>query len=90
MEKKIQIEIVYALADKQTLLTLEVSPTSTAKQALEDSGILKIHPEICLDKSPIGIFGKKIKLSDLLKPGDRLEIYRPLQIDPKKARKLRH
>lgn len=79
------VEVVY----KQTLLTLELAAPCTAQAAIEQSGILTLHPEINLAEQAIGIFGSKITLNTQIKDGDRIEIYRPLLIDPKKARKLR-
>lgn len=83
------IEVAYALEDKQTLLSLEVEEGVTLKQAIELSGILDSYPQIDLLKDKTGIFGKIAKLDTVLREKDRVEIYRPLIADPKQVRKER-
>jgi len=85
----IQIEIIYALAHQQRLIRLNVAPNTSVEQAIEQSGILKDYPEINLQSNKVGIFSRVCQLSDGLHQGDRIEIYRPLIIDPKEARKKR-
>ena len=82
-----QIEIIYPLPNEQVLLTLMVDQTCTAAEAIEKSGILQQYPEIDLTTNQIGIFSRTIALSDTLREGDRIEIYRPLIVDPKEMRK---
>ena len=84
-----RIEVAYAKPAQQTLLSLELPEGSTAEAAILASGILDRHPEIDLQQHKIGIFGKLCKLDQRLKAGDRVEIYRPLLIDPKEARRNR-
>lgn len=84
-----KVEVAYALPDRQTLLALEVKPGATARDAIEASGILDSHPEIDLEHNKIGIFGRTVALDEGLRKGDRVEIYRPLIIDPKEVRKQR-
>ena len=83
------IEVAYALENKQTLLSLEVDQGTTLQQAIELSGILEQYPQIDLSKDKTGIFGKFAKLDVVLREKDRVEIYRPLIADPKKVRKER-
>ena len=83
------IEVAYAKPAQQTLLSLELPEGSTAEAAILASGMLDRHPEIDLQQHKIGIFGKLCKLDQRLKAGDRVEIYRPLLIDPKEARRNR-
>ncbi|MBK9663876.1 MAG: RnfH family protein [Nitrosomonas sp.] len=83
------IEIAYARSHVQTLKTLEVSSGCTVKEAIILSGIMDQFPEIDLTKNKIGIFSKFIQPDTLVQPKDRIEIYRPLIIDPKDARRLR-
>ncbi len=84
-----RIEVAYAKPEQQTLLSLELPEGSTAEAAILASGILDHYPEIDLHQHKIGIFGKLCKLDQCLKAGDRVEIYRPLLIDPKEARRNR-
>ena len=62
---------------------MEVPESSTAQQAIERSGILTRYPHLNLKKNRIGIFGKIAKLTAPLEAGDRVEIYRPITVDPK-------
>lgn len=84
-----EIEVVYALPDAQTLLRLDVPEGTTAAQAVELSGIREKHPEIDLEKNKLGVFGKLVKSDSPLREKDRVEIYRPLIADPKEIRKKR-
>ncbi|MGV6859477.1 MAG: RnfH family protein [bacterium] len=84
-----KVEVVYALHDEQTLLELEVEEGNTVEQAVRQSGILSMHPEIDLGVNKVGIFGHATKLDTVLQPGDRVEIYRPITCDPKEVRRER-
>lgn len=83
----IDIEVAYAKANQQTVLRLQMANTSTAEQAIIESGILQQWPEIDLQKNKVGIFGQLCELDRILNAGDRVEIYRPLQKDPMDARR---
>lgn len=85
----INIEIAYATPQKQVILTVTVEEGATVELAILSSGILTQFPEIDLTQQKVGIFGKRCALSDTVKNGDRIEIYRPLQIDPKEARRAK-
>ena len=83
------VEVAYALADKQSLSSLEVKEGTTLKEAIEASGILEIYNQIDLSKQQVGIFSKFASLDTVLREKDRVEIYRPLVADPKEVRKER-
>ena len=83
------VEVAYALADKQSLISVEVKDGSTLKEAIEASGILEIYNQIDLSKQQVGIFSKFASLDRVLREKDRVEIYRPLVADPKEVRKER-
>lgn len=85
----IQVEVVYALPDKQYLRPVRLPECSTVLQAIQSSGILEIRPDIDLNSNKVGIFSRAVKLQDTLETGDRVEIYRPLLADPKELRRLR-
>lgn len=87
--KKITVEIAYATPQKQQLMTVEIEFNTTIETAIQRSGILQLFPEIDLNVQKVGVFGKQKKLTDVVQQGDRIEIYRPLIIDPKEARKKR-
>ena len=92
----IDVEVVYALPERQKLYRLQVEPGTTALQAAKISGVEGDFPGVDLAKTKMGIFGqalgtKGLKLPDqqVLSAGDRVEIYRPLIADPKEARRKR-
>ena len=77
-----QIGVAYSEPAQQLWLRIEVPDETTVQQAIEQSGILKKFPAIDLEQDKIGIFGKAAELDALLKPGDRVEIYRAITADP--------
>lgn len=82
------VEVAYARPDKQEIVPVKVPEGATAMEAVRLSGIVAIFPEIDAEAIDMGVFGKSIKspASHQLREGDRVELYRPLQIDPKQAR----
>jgi len=88
-QTRLKIEVVYALRDEQLLIALEVEEGASVRAAIERSGILRRYPEIELIPGRVGIFGKAVDLASRLRDGDRVEIYRPLEADPKEARRRR-
>ena len=88
-DKQINIEVAFALPDKQALLHLVIEQGTTVEQAIQASGILKRFPVIDLATSKVGIWNRTCKLSDQPRDGDRIEIYRPLIADPKEVRRRR-
>lgn len=85
----LEIEVVYGLLDKQALKKMNVQNGCTAREAVCQSGLDEIFSELDLQTAPLGIFGKSVKDETLLRDKDRIEIYRPLLIDPKEARRKR-
>jgi uncharacterized protein len=86
---RLSIDVCYALPDAQTNISVELAPGATVQQAIEASGILAKHPEIDLAALKVGIYGKIKPLDAVLADHDRVEIYRPLIVDPKAARQRR-
>ncbi len=89
--KAIFVEVACAMPDRKILLRLQVPAGTTLSEAVRISGILQQCPEIDADIVTLGIFSRieKAPASRVLQEGDRVEIYRPLQIDPKEARRAR-
>ena len=87
--KKIEVEVAYAKRDEQVIIPLDVDAGTTLEQAIQQSGILELYPEIDLAKNKTGIFGKIAKADTELREMDRVEIYRPLIADPKESRRKR-
>jgi putative ubiquitin-RnfH superfamily antitoxin RatB of RatAB toxin-antitoxin module len=84
-----KVEVAYAKPEVQVIMPLELAEGATAEAAIRASGLLARFPEIDLAGNRIGIFGKPCGLDQVLRPGDRVEIYRPLIADPKEARRSR-
>lgn len=86
-----QVEVVYATAEQQWLLTVEVAPGTTLREAVRMSGIAGQVPGLDIEACPLGIFGKVVADSaqQVVAEGDRIELYRPLLVDPKEIRKQR-
>ncbi|MDN3651685.1 RnfH family protein [Thalassotalea ponticola] len=87
--QQVSIEVVYALPNEQTLMSLLVDEGATVEQAIAESGICHQYPEIDLQVNKVGIWNKAVKLQQVVQDGDRIEIYRPLIADPKEVRKRR-
>jgi len=87
----IAVEIVYALANKQKLLSLAVPQGTSVREAALRSGMDNYFPGLDLATSPLGIFGKAVPKPEerTLVEGERVEIYRALIADPKEVRKQR-
>lgn len=77
-----QIGVAYSERSQQIWMTIEVPDEATVEDAIGRSGILGMFPHIDLDAQKVGIFGKVVKLQTPLRPGDRVEIYRPITCDP--------
>lgn len=85
--ESIQVEVSYALADRQQLLALRLPQGSSALDALIASGL--IEAEGLLPPFDLGIYGRRCTAQTLLSDGDRVEIYRPLRFDPMESRRRR-
>lgn len=83
-----RVEVAFARPDKQEIVPVTVPEGTTAMEAVKLSGIVDSFPEIDPETIDMGIFGKVIKkpADHALREGDRVELYRPLKIDPKQAR----
>ena len=79
-----KVEVVYAFPRCARTVRLELPADATLRDALESCGF-----EVDLEKQDFGVFGKRARLDDPLAEGDRVEIYRPLAVDPKEARRRR-
>jgi hypothetical protein len=89
MSARLTVEVCYALAGAQTLITIELPAGATLRRAIDASGILQRFPSIDLNTQKVGVFGKLKPLDTVLTDHDRVEIYRPLLVDPKVSRQRR-
>ena len=90
-EPMIEVEVAYAAVDDQALILLQVPVGTTATQAVELSGIAQRFPQVDFSQCPMGIFANLLdsSVTHVLHAGDRIELYRPLQADPKEVRRMR-
>lgn len=86
---KQRVEVCYALPDVSFLVKLDVDAGTTIAEAIAVSGVLTQFPEIDLARNKLGLFGKLKPTDTVLRDGDRIEIYRPLQADPMESRRRR-
>lgn len=89
VEPMLDVEVAYAEPQEQFLRRVQLPPGSCLQDAIQASGLLQLYPEIDLRQQRVGVFGVLRELHEPLSTGDRVEVYRPLQIDPKAARRAR-
>ncbi len=83
------VAVVYARPERQCVVSVPWRQGLTAGEAVSASGLPREFPEIDPDATTLGIFGRRIEPSHPVVPGDRVEIYRPLPLDPKERRRRR-
>jgi putative ubiquitin-RnfH superfamily antitoxin RatB of RatAB toxin-antitoxin module len=83
-----RVEVAYALPNKQKIITLEVEEGCTVRDAVRHSNITVFFPDVDVETIKVGIFGKTVRNAEeqVLKEGERVELYRELKVDPKQAR----
>jgi putative ubiquitin-RnfH superfamily antitoxin RatB of RatAB toxin-antitoxin module len=77
----VKVEVIAAFPRKATPVTVDLPDGATVLDALRKAGLGK--------ENAVGIFGEPAALETRLRDGDRVEVYRPLKIDPKEARRRR-
>ena len=87
--ESINVEVAYALPEKQIIRAVNVDEGTTVGAAIVQSGIMMDFPELELEDVKVGIFGKVTLMTTVLAEGERVEIYRPLIADPKEVRRQR-
>lgn len=85
----INVEVAYALPEKQVILPVNVDVGTTIGGAIVQSGLMMEFPDLDIEHSEVGIFGKVMPMTTVLSDGDRVEVYRPLIADPKEVRRKR-
>lgn len=85
-----QVCVVYSPAARQVLeLPVQLPAGASVREALQASGLAARCPELELDGVSVGVWGRRATLEQILREQDRVEIYRPLRVDPKVARRER-
>ncbi|MGY3038690.1 putative ubiquitin-RnfH superfamily antitoxin RatB of RatAB toxin-antitoxin module [Rhodanobacter sp. TND4EL1] len=85
----IHVEVVCAGSEHAVLRRIEVARGTTVSQAIDASGIADVLPKGMIDPARLGVFSRKVAPDQVLRDGDRVEIYRPLLLDPMEARRRR-
>jgi putative ubiquitin-RnfH superfamily antitoxin RatB of RatAB toxin-antitoxin module len=83
------VTVVYAGTERQLVLKVDVEAGVTVEEAIVTSGVLSLEPDLNLKNLVVGIWNRAARLEQRVREGDRIEIYRPLQADPKEARRIR-
>ena len=88
-DERVRVDVVYCAARGHTDLTSLVLPGgATLAEALRASGLLQRFPG--LDAAQAGVWSRPAAATQVLRDGDRVEFYRPLQVEPMAARRERH
>ncbi|MDH3614253.1 MAG: RnfH family protein [Gammaproteobacteria bacterium] len=87
MARNINVEVVFASAASQELVSVSLHAGATVADAITLSAIAKKFPAEDLDAMRTGIWGRTVDRSASVRHGDRVEIYRPLLRDPRDARR---
>jgi putative ubiquitin-RnfH superfamily antitoxin RatB of RatAB toxin-antitoxin module len=86
---RLRVEVVYACPESQQVVLVDLEEGARVADAVRESRLCILHPEIDPACSATGIFGRRAAPDTPLRDGDRVEIYRPLLIDPKTARRAK-
>ena len=89
MPERILVEVVYALPDQVFRQVVSLPQGSSVAEAIEQSSLRARHPELAGSDLRFGIYSRQVVGDHALREGDRVEVYRPLQLDPKEARRRR-
>ncbi len=87
--KHLEVEVAYADLTRQYSARFDVPLGTSVRGVIARARLCEHFPEIDLTVNRVGIFGALCELETLVRPGDRVEVYRPLKHDPKTARRLR-
>lgn len=88
---RLSIQVAYAPQPREVdLVSLQVPDGCTVEQALRASGLLERHGLAIDASSSVGVWARLKPLDHILREGDRVEVYRPLKVDPKEARRQRY
>ena len=84
-----RVELVYADPAREVLIGFDTRPGSTVHDCVERSGLFRLVPDLRDVRIGFAVFGRRVEAADPVSDGDRIEVLRPLEIDPKEARRRR-
>ena len=89
-DAQLRVSVAYSpRAGEVDEVNLRLEPGATVADALRASGLQARYPATAMDALPVGVWGAFCQRSDILRDRDRVELYRPLRVDPKEARRRR-
>lgn len=89
MDASLAVEVIYALPDRCWRVPLRLPAGATLADALAAADLPSRVPDIEVDPEGLAVFGQAATLATKLHDGDRVEVLRPLKVDPKQARRRR-
>ena len=87
MGETVHVEVAFAMPERQELVALELEQGTTVADAIRESGLQAKFGEVDFDELQAGIWGRVVERSTSVREGDRVELYRPLERDPREARR---
>ena len=84
-----RIEVAYASPDRQAVVAFDLDEGATLAAALRAAAGYEAFAGLDVEAMPVGIHGAPARRGQPLRQGDRVELYRPLALDPKEARRRR-
>ncbi|MGE5160509.1 MAG: RnfH family protein [Betaproteobacteria bacterium] len=85
---ELRVTVVWCAPGCEDLTEVTLPAGSTVADAIGASGVLERRPEAAASPD-VGIWGRACAMTQRLAEGDRVEVYRPLTVDPKEARRVR-
>lgn len=90
LSQTLRVTVIYSPAPREVLeWPLQLAAGSMVEDALQASGLQAHLPQSDLQTVDAGVWGRKALHDQPLQDGDRVEVYRPLVVDPKVARRER-
>lgn len=86
---QIAVEVVYARPGRAWRITLDLPAAATVAEALAAADLPARIPGLVVDPACLAIHGRTVGIEETLRDGDRVEVLRPLLIDPMQARRRR-
>jgi putative ubiquitin-RnfH superfamily antitoxin RatB of RatAB toxin-antitoxin module len=83
------VTVVHARPGAQHVIRVELAAGATVGSAVQASGLLQLEPDLARRPLEVGLWNRRVSLDAIVRDGDRIEVYRPLQIEPMEARRLR-
>ena len=84
---QIVVEVVVAMPDRQEICVLTLAAGTDASGALDQSGLRSKFAELDWSACCLAVWGEPVDAAHALRDGDRLEVLRPLERDPRDARR---